>query len=130
MSGEVNSKAFPLADAALTNQILAMLQHSSLYMQLNSVRNEASKTLNRGICEFIIMAADIEPMELVLHHPLLCADKKVRYVFVPSKIALGRACGVSRAVVAASVTTNEARELQSQIQTIKLAVRILSLIHI
>lgn len=44
------------------------------------------------------------------------------YVFVPSKIALGRACGVSRAVVAASVTTNEARELQSQIQTIKLAI--------
>ena len=43
---------------------------------------------------------------------------------MPSKIALGRACGVSRAVVAASVTTNEARELQSQIQTIKLAVRI------
>ena len=51
-------------------------------------------------------------------------DKNVPYVFVPSKIALGRACGVSRAVVAASVTTNEARELQSQIQTIKLAVRI------
>ena len=70
------------------------------------------------------MAADIEPIEIVLHLPLLCEDKNVPYVFVPSKIALGRACGVSRAVVAASVTTNEARELQSQIQTIKLAVRI------
>ena len=70
------------------------------------------------------MAEDIEPIEIVLHLPLLCEDKNVPYVFVPSKIALGRACGVSRAVVAASVTTNEARELQSQIQTIKLAVRI------
>lgn len=40
-------------------------------------------------------------------------------VFVPSKTALGRACGVSRAVIAASVTTNEARELSSQIDTIK-----------
>ena len=70
------------------------------------------------------MAADIEPIEIVLHLPLLCEDKNVPYVFVPSKIALGRACGVYRAVVAASVTTNEARELQSQIQTIKLAVRI------
>ena len=41
------------------------------------------------------------------------------YVFVPSKTALGRACGVSRPVIAASVTTNEARELKSQIDTIK-----------
>ena len=48
--------------------------------------------------------------------------QNVPYVFVPSKIALGRACGVSRAVVAASVTTNEARELQSQIQTFKRAI--------
>lgn len=124
MSGEVNSKAFPLADAALTNQILDLVQQASHYKQLKKGANEATKTLNRGICEFIIMAADIEPIEIVLHLPLLCEDKNVPYVFVPSKIALGRACGVSRAVVAASVTTNEARELQSQIQTIKLAVRI------
>ena len=101
-----------------------MVQQPSHYKQLKKGANEATKTLNRGICEFIIMAADIEPIEIVLHLPLLCEDKNVPYVFVPSKIALGRACGVSRAVVAASVTTNEARELQSQIQTIKLAVRI------
>ena len=117
-------KRQPLADAALTNQILDLVQQASHYKQLKKGANEATKTLNRGICEFIIMAADIEPIEIVLHLPLLCEDKNVPYVFVPSKIALGRACGVSRAVVAASVTTNEARELQSQIQTIKLAVRI------
>lgn len=120
----MNPKAFPLADAALTNQILDLVQQASHYKQLKKGANEATKTLNRGICEFIIMAADIEPIEIVLHLPLLCEDKNVPYVFVPSKIALGRACGVSRAVVAASVTTNEARELQSQIQTIKLAVSI------
>ena len=123
MSSEaVNPKAFPLADAALTNQILDLVQQASHYKQLKKGANEATKTLNRGICEFIIMAADVEPIEIVLHLPLLCEDKNVPYVFVPSKVALGRACGVSRAVVAASVTTNEARELQSQIQTIKLAV--------
>lgn len=37
--------------------------------------NEATKTLNRGICEFIIMTADVEPIEIVLHLPLLCEDK-------------------------------------------------------
>jgi hypothetical protein len=83
--------------------------------------NEATKTLNRGISEFIILTADVEPIEIVLHLPLLCEDKNVPYVFVPSKTALGRACGVSRPVIAASVTTNEARELNSQIQAVKVS---------
>jgi len=37
--------------------------------------NEATKTLNRGIAELIIIAADTEPLEIVLHLPLLCEDK-------------------------------------------------------
>lgn len=123
-----NPKAFPLADATLTNQILDLIQQASHYKQLKKGANEATKTLNRGICEFIVMAADVEPIEIVLHLPLLCEDKNVPYIFVPSKTALGRACGVSRPVVSASVTTNEARELQSQIQTVKLAVSPLALL--
>jgi U4/U6 small nuclear ribonucleoprotein SNU13 len=67
------------------------------------------------------MTADVEPIEIVLHLPLLCEDKNVPYVFLPSKTALGRACGVSRAVIAASVTTNEARELNAQIQAVKVS---------
>ena len=69
------------------------------------------------------MTADVEPIEIVLHLPLLCEDKNVPYVFVPSKTALGRACGVTRPVIAASVTTNEARELNSQIQAVKVSQR-------
>jgi hypothetical protein len=41
---------------------------------------------------------------------------------VPSKAALGRACGVSRPVIAASVTTNEGSQLKSQIQSLKDAI--------
>ena len=35
----------------------------------------ATKTLNRGEAEIIIMAADAEPVEIILHLPLLCEDK-------------------------------------------------------
>ena len=35
----------------------------------------ATKTLNRGIAELIVMAADAEPLEILLHLPLLCEDK-------------------------------------------------------
>ncbi len=35
----------------------------------------ATKTLNRGIAEFIILTADTEPLEILLHLPLLCEEK-------------------------------------------------------
>jgi U4/U6 small nuclear ribonucleoprotein SNU13 len=65
------------------------------------------------------MAADTEPLEILLHLPLLCEDKNVSYVFVPSKTALGRACGVSRPVISVSVTSNEASQLKAQIEKMK-----------
>ncbi|KAG4106586.1 ribonucleoprotein-associated protein [Neocallimastix lanati (nom. inval.)] len=118
----VNPKAFPLADAALTNSILDLVQQASHYKQLKKGANEATKTLNRGIAEFIVLTADTEPIEILLHLPLLCEDKNVPYVFVQSKQALGRACGVSRPVIAASITTNEGSELKEQIQNLKLQI--------
>jgi U4/U6 small nuclear ribonucleoprotein SNU13 len=47
------------------------------YKQLKKGANEATKTLNRGVSEFIVMAADTEPLEILLHLPLLCEDKNV-----------------------------------------------------
>ena len=79
----------------------------------------ATKTLNRGTSEIVILAADTSPLAILLHLPLLAEDKNVPYVYVPSKMALGRACGVSRPVIAASITTNEASDLTSQIRAVK-----------
>ncbi|OUC45172.1 peptidoglycan binding domain protein [Trichinella nativa] len=116
--------AFPLANVELSQKILDLIQQSVNYRQIKKGANEekyvsATKTLNRGIAELIVLAADAEPIEIVLHLPLLCEDKNVPYVFVKSKAALGRACGVSRPVIACSVTTNEGSQLKSQIQRIK-----------
>lgn len=115
----VNPKAYPLADAALTAKILNLVQQAANYKQLRKGANEATKTLNRGLSEFIIMAADAEPLEIVLHIPILCEDKNVPYVFVRSKQALGRACGVSRPIISCSITINEGSQLKPQIQSIQ-----------
>ena len=122
--------------------ILDLVQQACNYKQLKKGANEATKSLNRGIAEFIVLAADAEPLEILLHLPLLCEDKargrrpaaagaprppetrpapaqNVPYVFVASKLALGRACGVSRPVISCSVTSNEASQLKDQIVTMK-----------
>merc|ERR1712203_530131 len=122
MTGEVNPKAYPLADAKLTQTILDLVQQACNYKQLKKGANEATKTLNRGIAEFVVMAVDTEPLEILLHLPLLAEDKNVPYVFIPSKQALGRACGVSRSVISCSITTNEGSQLKSQIESTKLAI--------
>ena len=83
------------------------------------VLSAATKTLNRGISEFIVLAADTDPLEILLPLPLLCEDKNVPYVFVGSKVALGRACGVSRPVIAASITSNESSQLKPQVLAMK-----------
>ena len=68
------------------------------------------------------MASDAEPLAITLHLQLLCEDKNVPFVYVPSKMALGRACGVGRSVVAVSLTSNEASDLMGQIRAMKDAV--------
>ena len=116
---EADPRAYPLADSKLAQTILDLVQQASNYKQLKKGANEATKTLNRGIAEFIVMAADTEPLAILLHLPLLCEDKNVNYVFVPSKVALGRACGVSRPVIACSVTSVEGSQLATQIASLK-----------
>jgi len=113
------SAAWPMADEALAQQILDLVQQAGHYRQLKKGANEATKTLNRGISEIIVLAGDTSPLAILLHLPLLCEDKNTPYVYVPSKVALGRACGVSRSVIAASITTNEASDLMPQIRELK-----------
>ncbi|KAF2278636.1 L30e-like protein [Westerdykella ornata] len=117
MSNE--SAAWPVADQALTQEILDLVQQATHYKQIKKGANEATKTLNRGIAEIVILAADTSPLAILLHLPLLSEDKNVPYVYVPSKMALGRACGVARPVIAASITTNEASALVNQINALK-----------
>jgi U4/U6 small nuclear ribonucleoprotein SNU13 len=116
---EVNPKAYPLADAELTVALMELVQQASNYKQLKKGANEATKTLNRGITDLIVLAADTEPLEVLLHLPLLCEDKNVPYVFVPSKLALGRACGVSRPVISCSILSNEASQLKGTIDKLR-----------
>ncbi|KAJ5935776.1 hypothetical protein N7466_005323 [Penicillium verhagenii] len=119
---EDTNAAWPIADETMTQSILDLVQQASHYRQLKKGANEATKTLNRGTSEIVILAADASPLAIVLHLPLLAEDKNVPYVYVPSKMALGRATGVSRPVIACSITTNEASELTNQIRTLKIAV--------
>ena len=67
----------------------------------------------------VLIAGDADPIEIVMHLPLLCEDKNVPYIFVPSRAALGRACGVSRPVIACSITKKDNSRLKKNIDNLK-----------
>jgi large subunit ribosomal protein L7Ae len=67
--------------------------------------NEVTKFVERGQAKLVLIATDVEPEEIVAHMPMLCEEKKIPYVYVPSKLELGKACGMEVAAASASIIT-------------------------
>jgi large subunit ribosomal protein L7Ae len=63
--------------------------------------NETTKAIERAQAKLVIIAEDVDPPEVVAHLPLLCEERKIPYLFVPSKEKIGTAVGID--VPAASV---------------------------
>jgi len=72
MAEEQNgSAAWPVADAALNQEILDLVQQASHARLLKKGANEATKTLNRGISEIIILAVSCWGINPFLFRPVL-----------------------------------------------------------
>lgn len=66
--------------------------------------NETTKAIERGIAKLVYIAEDVEPPEVVAHIPLLCDERKIYHIFVPSKVRLGESTGLDVAAAAACIT--------------------------
>lgn len=78
--------------------------------------NETTKSAERGQAKLVIIAEDVDPPEVVAHLPLLCEERKIPYVFVPSKEKLGSAAGID--VPAASACIVEVGDALSLVKEI------------
>jgi large subunit ribosomal protein L7Ae len=65
--------------------------------------NETTKSIERGLARLVVIAEDIEPPEIVMHLPVLCKEKQIPFLYVPSKLELGRASGISVPTAAVSI---------------------------
>ncbi len=57
--------------------------------------NEVTKSIERGLATFVVIAGDVAPEEVVMHLPILCEQKKVPYSYAPKKIDLGKSIGLN-----------------------------------
>ena len=80
--------------------------------------NETTKAIERGVAKLVYIAEDVEPPEIVAHLPLLADERKISYIFVPSKNRLGASIGLDVSSAAACITEpGDAEELIKKIIT-------------
>ncbi len=100
-----------LSDKAL--QLVEMARNTG---KLRRGLNEATKTVERGAAKLIVIAEDVEPEEIIMHLPMLCDEKKIHYIYVPSKLELGRASGIDVQTAAIAITdAGEGKDLLTEI---------------
>jgi len=91
----------------VSNDVVAKVYEAlQLAKQSGTIRkgaNEATKSIERGLATFVAIAGDVEPEEVVMHLPTMCEQKKVPYVFVPSKVELGKSIGLNVQCAAVAV---------------------------
>ncbi len=103
--------------AAKTYEALQMARQAS---PVRKGANEVTKSIERGLASFVVIASDVEPEEVVMHLPQLCEQKKIAFTYVPSKLELGKAIGMTVPCAAVAVenpgnAANSIKEIISRV---------------
>ena len=86
--------------------------------------NETTKAIERGVAKLVVIAEDVDPPEVVAHLPILCDERKISFVFVPSKEKLGASTGIdvysaSACIIEAGDAEGLIKEIQSRIEKLR-----------
>ncbi len=65
--------------------------------------NETTKAVERGFAKLVLIAEDVEPPQVVAHIPILCEERKIPFLYIPTKLELGRSAGIDVGSAAISV---------------------------
>jgi len=80
-----------------------VLRQASRTGKVRKGTNESTKAIERGLAKLVVIAEDVTPPEVVAHLPILCAERNIPFVFVPSKDQIGPAIGIDVPTASAAV---------------------------
>ncbi len=89
---------------------LAVIEAAKASKGLRKGTNEATKAIERGEAKLVVIAADVEPEEVVMHLPSICQEKGIAFCFINAKTDLGKAAGLKVGTAAVAVVTAGAQE--------------------
>ncbi|KAI9697804.1 MAG: snoRNA-binding protein [Candelina mexicana] len=96
--------ANPLADEKVGKKVLKTVKKAAKNKSLKRGVKEVVKSLRKSHTAnqpslppfIVILAADISPMDVISHIPVLCEDHNIPYLFVTSRAELGAAGATKR----------------------------------
>jgi H/ACA ribonucleoprotein complex subunit 2 len=92
----VSKIAHPLASKKATKKAHKLVKKASQAKSVKRGVKEVVKALRKGEKGFCIIAGDISPVDVITHLPVMCEDRSLPYVYVPSKHDLGAAACTKR----------------------------------
>ncbi|MFH0714840.1 MAG: 50S ribosomal protein L7Ae [Candidatus Diapherotrites archaeon] len=78
--------------------------------------NEVTKAIERGVAKLVYIAEDVSPKEVVMHLPILCAEKNIAFTWIPTKKELGEKAGID--VGASSVVITDEGEAKKEVEDV------------
>ncbi|MDD1716691.1 MAG: 50S ribosomal protein L7Ae [Methanoregulaceae archaeon] len=105
-----------LVPEEIQNKALEALEIARDTGKIKKGANEATKAIERSIATLVLIGADVEPEEIVMHLGPLCDEKKIPYIFINKQNDIGEASGLEvGSTAAAIVKPGKAKELIDEI---------------
>ena len=92
----VSPIAEPLANDKLSKKLLKLTKRGMKDKLVKRGVKETVKAVRKGAKGIVIIAADISPIDVLSHLPILCEDKSIPYMYVKSRAEIGEACKTKR----------------------------------
>ena len=92
----VSPIADPIAQDKLEKKLLKLVKKGMKEKLVRRGVKETVKAVRKGNAGVVIIAADISPIDVLSHLPILCEDKGVPYIYVRSRAEVGEACKTKR----------------------------------
>ena len=104
------------APEELQNKALEALEVARDTGKIKKGSNEATKAIERSIAQLVLIGADVEPEEIVMHLAPLCDEKKVPYIFINKQNDIGAASGLDvGSAAAAIIKSGKAKEVVDEL---------------
>ena len=100
----------------IQNKALEALEIARDTGKIKKGSNEATKVIERGLAQLVLIGADVEPEEIVMHLPPLCDEKQIPYMFITKQSDIGAASGLDvGSAAAAIVKPGKAKDLLDEV---------------
>ncbi|KAK7061725.1 hypothetical protein R3P38DRAFT_2494737 [Favolaschia claudopus] len=93
---DLSPLAHPLAQKKLLKKIHKTVKKAAKARQVKRGVKEVVKGIRKGEKGLLILAADINPIDIISHLPVLSEEAQIPYIFVSSKEELGNASSTKR----------------------------------